>query len=174
MNEIGGGPGVPPRLVVLAGRKGRPSLLPFVGVLLALLSLGMVGLLLLNTALNQGAFQLRQKQNQQTKLTQEQEQYQQELAKLSEPGALASKAEQLGMVPGGNPAFLDPSAGTILGSPTPAASPTPTATSSAPTTSTATSTSATATKPMTTKPATAPTPTKPTTAPTPTATGTGR
>src|SRR5258708_25208571 len=99
-----GGPSGPPRVIVLAGRKGRPSLLPFVGVLLALLALGLVGLLLLNTALNQGAFKLRQKQSDQTKLIQQEQQYRQELSRLSEPGALASQAQQLGMVPGGNPA----------------------------------------------------------------------
>src|SRR6266702_3924707 len=86
MPDTGGGPHVPPRLVVLAGRKGRPSLLPFVGVLLALLAVGLVGLLMLNTALNKGAFSLRQENRKSTALTQEDQQYQQELAKLSEPG----------------------------------------------------------------------------------------
>jgi type II secretory pathway pseudopilin PulG len=175
MSGDGGGAGVPPRLVVLAGRKGRPSLLPFVGVLLVLLSLGLVGLLLLNTALNQGAFKLRQKQSDSTKLTQEAEQYQQELAKLSEPGALASRAQQLGMVPAGNPAFLDPAGGTILGSPTPAARPTtaPTPTPSAsPTSSPSPTPSAVPTRTVPTPATSKPTPTSP---PSPTSpTGAGR
>lgn len=119
----GGGARVPPRLVVLAGRKGRPSLLPFVAVLLVLATVGLVGLLLLNTALNKGAFTLRQRQAEATRLTQRSEQAQQSLAELAEPGALASRASELGMVPGGNPAFLDPTAGTVLGSPSAAPSP---------------------------------------------------
>jgi hypothetical protein len=150
----GSGPVIPPRLVVLAGRKGRPSLLPFVCVLLVVLTLGLVALLALNTAVNKGAFDLKKKQAEQTTLTQQAEQYQQELAKLSEPGALASQASALGMVPGGNPAFLDPSAGTILGSPTPAGTPAPTATPSA----TPTSTTSTTATPTTTTTATAPVP----------------
>lgn len=120
-----GGTRVPPRLVVLAGRKGRPSLLPFVAVLLVLATVGLVGLLLLNTALNQGAFTLKQRQAEATKLAQQAEQAKQELAKLAEPGALASRASELGMVPGGNPAFLDPTAGTVLGSPSAAPTPAP-------------------------------------------------
>jgi len=110
---------------VLAGRKGRPSLLPFVGVLLVLLTLGLVALLMLNTALNKGAFSLRQENRKTTDLTQQDQQYQQDLARLSEPGALASRAQQLGLVPNGNPAFLDPSSGAVLGVPSPAPTPTP-------------------------------------------------
>ncbi len=120
-----GGTRVPPRLVVLAGRKGRPSLLPFVAVLLVLATVGLVGLLLLNTALNRGAFTLKQRQAEATKLAQQTERAKQELAGLAEPGALASRASELGMVPGGNPAFLDPTAGTVLGSPSAAPTPAP-------------------------------------------------
>jgi hypothetical protein len=125
MADTGGGSGLPPRLVVLAGRKGRPSLLPFAAVLLFLLAVGLVGLLLLNTALNKGAFSMQREQKTATKLTQEEQLYQQDLAKLSEPGALASRAQQLGLVPNGNPAFLDPNTGALLGSPTAASTPTP-------------------------------------------------
>jgi hypothetical protein len=187
MPDTGGGPHVPPRLVVLAGRKGRPSLLPFVGVLLALLAVGLVGLLMLNTALNKGAFSLRQENRKSTALTQEDQQYQQELAKLSEPGALATKAQQLGMVPNGNPAFLDPGSGAVLGSPraaptltaappttppgvggallpnTPTATPTPTATSAGIAPS---ETAPGGAAPTTTAPATPPTTPKPSGPPT--------
>ena len=105
-----------PRLVVLAGRKGKPSLLPFVAVLLVLGLLGMLALLLLNTELNKGAFTIKQQKATATKLTQEAEQIQQSLASLDGPGALASEASKLGMVPNGNPAFLAPN-GSVLGSP---------------------------------------------------------
>jgi hypothetical protein len=116
-----------PRLVVLAGRKGKPSLLPFVAVLLVLGLLGMLALLFLNTELNKGAFTIKQQKASATKLTQEAQQIQQSLAGLDGPGALAAKASELGMVPNGNPAFLAPN-GSILGSPSaaPTATPTPT------------------------------------------------
>ncbi|MBW8803059.1 MAG: hypothetical protein JF587_04255 [Catenulisporales bacterium] len=117
-----------PRLVVLAGRKGKPSLLPFVAVLLVLGLLGMLALLLLNTELNEGAFTIKQQKATATKLTQEAERIQQSLASLDGPGALAAKASELGMVPNGNPAFLAPN-GSVLGSPSAA----PTSSPAAPT-----------------------------------------
>lgn len=117
--------GISPRLVVLAGRKGKPSLLPFVAVLLVLGLLGMVALLLLNTELNKGAFTIKQQKATATKLTQEAQQIQESLARLNGAGALASQASELGMVPNGNPAFLAPN-GSVLGSPSAAATPTPT------------------------------------------------
>jgi hypothetical protein len=119
--------GISPRLVVLAGRKGRPSLLPFIAVLLVLGLLGMVALLLLNTELNKGAFTIKQQKATATKLTQEAQQIQESLAGLNGAGALASQASELGMVPNGNPAFLAPN-GSVMGSPSAAAMPTPTAT----------------------------------------------
>ncbi|NUR58333.1 MAG: hypothetical protein HOV87_06515 [Catenulispora sp.] len=114
-----------PRLVVLAGRKGKPSLLPYVAVLLVLGLLGMLALLFLNTELNKGAFTIKQQKASATKLTQEAQQIQQSLAGLDGPGALAAKASELGMVPNGNPAFLAPN-GSVLGSPSAAPMPTPT------------------------------------------------
>src|SRR4051812_8367073 len=114
-----------PRLVVLAGRKGRPSLLPFVAVLLGLGPLGVGALLLLNTEVNKGAFTIKQQKATATKLTQEEQRIEQSLAGLDGPGPLASRASELGMVPNGNPAFLAPN-GSVLGSPSAAAVPTPT------------------------------------------------
>ncbi|MEY9910856.1 type II secretory pathway pseudopilin PulG [Catenulispora sp. MAP12-49] len=110
--------------MVLAGRKGTPSLLPFVAVLLVLGVVGLLALLLLNTELNKGAFTIKQQKATATKLEQQSEQIQQSLNGLDDPGALASQASQMGMVPNPNPAFLAPN-GSVLGSPTPAPTPTP-------------------------------------------------
>lgn len=122
--EGGSGRTVSPRLVVLAGRKGTPSLLPFVAVLLVLGLVGLLALLLLNTELNKGAFTIKQQKATATKLEQQSEQIQQSLNGLDGPGPLASQASQMGMVPNPNPAFLAPN-GSVLGSPTPAPTPTP-------------------------------------------------
>ncbi|WP_194911876.1 cell division protein FtsL [Catenulispora rubra] len=153
----GRGGALSPRLVVLAGRKGTPSLLPFVAVLLVLGLVGLLALLLLNTELNKGAFTIKQQKATATKLQQESEQIQQSLNGLDGPGALASKASQMGMVPNPYPAFLAPN-GSVLGSPTPAPKPS----TSAPTANGAV-------------PGAAVLPTTPApTTPTPTPTGTGR
>ena len=78
----------------------------------------LVALLLLNTALNQGTFELTRLQQQTTRLTDEQQGLQQQIAAWSAPDDLAARARQLGMVPGGVPAFLKDD-GSVLGSPSP-------------------------------------------------------
>ena len=163
----GGGSGISPRLVVLAGRKGTPSLLPFVAVLLVLGLVGLLALLFLNTELNKGAFTIKQQKATATKLEQENEQIQQSLNGLNGPGALASKASEMGMVPNPNPAFLAPN-GSVLGSPT--AVPTPTPSGSAPTANGAAPGAAVAP----TTPTPAPHNPPPTPKPAPTPTGAGR
>ena len=100
------------------GRSGGRG--PFAFMVVLMLAGGLIALMMLNTALNQGSFQLSQLQQQTTKLTDEQQGLQQQIAGWSEPDALAARARQLGMVPGGVPAFIEDN-GTVLGSPAPLA-----------------------------------------------------
>jgi hypothetical protein len=116
-------PGRSGRWPGLASRRpgGRPGGRgPFAALVALLLAGGLVALLLLNTALNQGSFQLTRLQQTTTRLTDEQQGLQQQIADWSAPDALAARAQQLGMVPGGVPAFLRDD-GTVLGSPQPLA-----------------------------------------------------
>ncbi|MDI2126182.1 hypothetical protein [Yinghuangia seranimata] len=113
-----------------AGRKPPVSRTPFVLLMVLLLGGGLLGLLLLNTALNQGSFDDSRLKKQNSKLSDEEEALRRELEQLSAPGELARKAQELGMIPGGNPVFLDPVTGDVQGSAKPASprpSPTPTA-----------------------------------------------
>ena len=98
------------------GRAGGRG--PFAALVALLLAGGLVALLLLNTALNQGTFELTRLQQQTTRLTDEQQGLQQQIAAWSAPDDLAARARQLGMVPGGVPAFLKDD-GSVLGSPSP-------------------------------------------------------
>jgi len=123
-----------PGFIVLEGFAGRRSALPFALLLLTVLGAGLVAVLVLNTALDHGAFQLQQAQQQQTNLTNKEQQLQQQVAGRSAPGALASEAAQLGMVPNLQPAFLNPSGAAILGVPSVAATPTAVPTTAPPTT----------------------------------------
>ena len=91
---------------------------PFAALVVLILAGGLIALLLLNTALNQGSFQLTRLQQQTDKLTDERQGLQQQIGAWSAPDALSARARQLGMVPGGNPAFLRDD-GTVQGSPTP-------------------------------------------------------
>lgn len=124
-------------VAVIEGFAGRRSVIPFAILVLGLLTAGLVILLLLNTAIDRGAFQLQAAQKQQGQLTDQQQELQLRLAGLSAPGALASQAAALGMVPNPRPVFINPGNGAVIGVPTaapttaaPQISPTPTATPS--------------------------------------------
>ncbi|HEY3870991.1 MAG TPA: hypothetical protein VGM10_21710 [Actinocrinis sp.] len=127
------------------GFAGRRSIIPFAVLVLAVLGLGLILLLMVNTALDKGAFTLQSAQQRGTQLTDEEQQLQLELSATTAPSALASQAAALGMVPNPQPAFLNPADGSVLGSPTPApttAKPTPSpSTSAAPSPSVAASSS---------------------------------
>ncbi|MEV5507064.1 septum formation initiator family protein [Streptomyces orinoci] len=113
-----------------AGRLGRLLPLgplgtrrtPFVLLVVLLLGSGLISLLLLNSSLNQGSFELSRLQRKTTELTDEQQALQQEVDQLAAPDALERRAREMGMVPGGPPAFLNPD-GTVNGRPAPAGPP---------------------------------------------------
>ena len=86
----------------------------FVG---AVLVLGLLGLLALNTLLAQGAFATSDLTKKQSALADQREALQQEVAVLESPEVLAVAAKQLGMVGTKNPVFLDPVTGKIMGVP---------------------------------------------------------
>ncbi|MFE6852533.1 septum formation initiator family protein [Streptomyces sp. NPDC057674] len=165
---------------------------PFVLLVVVLLGGGLISLLLLNSALNQGSFQLNELKDRTTELTDEEQALQRDVDDYAAPDALERRARELGMVPGGSPAFLGPD-GKVLGEPSEAAAPRPTPTPSpkpapggnpapfgatgSPVPGTATAADATATGPAPTAPtATGPAPTPPTRAPAPppTPTNSGR
>ncbi|MFC5908363.1 FtsB family cell division protein [Streptacidiphilus monticola] len=89
---------------------------------MVLLAGGLIALLMLNTALNQGSFELTKLQKRTTTLTDEQQGLQQQIDRWSAPDALEQRARQLGMVPGNGPAFLQPN-GIIQGTTSPLTGP---------------------------------------------------
>ncbi|MEU9501148.1 septum formation initiator family protein [Streptomyces sp. NPDC048196] len=95
---------------------GTAARTPFVLLIVVLLGSGLITLLLLNSALNQGSFELSRLEKKTDELTDEQQALQQEVDGYSAPGALERRARRLGMVPGGAPAFLLPD-GTVRGKP---------------------------------------------------------
>ncbi|MFI2736307.1 septum formation initiator family protein [Streptomyces sp. NPDC018711] len=112
---------------------------PFVLLVVVLLGGGLISLLLLNSALNQGSFQLNELKNKTTELTDEEQALQRDVDDYAAPDALERRARQLGMVPGGSPAFLGPD-GKVLGEPSVAVAPKPTPKPPKPSASAATST----------------------------------
>ncbi|MCX4720210.1 hypothetical protein OHB27_04290 [Streptomyces virginiae] len=110
--------------------------MPFVLLVVALLAGGLISLLLLNSALNEGSFQLSKLRKETTALTDEEQALQRDVDAYSAPDALQRRAHELGLVPGGSPVFIGQD-GKIAGSPAVAEAPptpTPTAPASAPTT----------------------------------------
>jgi Tfp pilus assembly protein PilX len=110
---------------VIDGFAGRRSAIPFALLVLAVLGVGLVVLLMLNTAMDENSIKIQQAQQKQAGLTDREQQLSQQLAGLSAPANLASEAAALGLVPNPQPAFINPTTDAVLGSPSPAATPTP-------------------------------------------------
>ncbi|MBT2487065.1 hypothetical protein J7E96_00630 [Streptomyces sp. ISL-96] len=89
---------------------------PFVLLVVLLLGGGLITLLLLNSSLNEGSFKLSELKKRTTELTDKEQELQQYVDDRSAPGALERRARELGMVPGGSPAFLNPD-GSVRGVP---------------------------------------------------------
>ncbi|GAA2521413.1 MULTISPECIES: hypothetical protein [Streptomyces] len=81
---------------------------PFVLLVVLLLGGGLIGLLVLNSALSEGAFRLDDLQRETKNLTDEEQALRRDIDAYSAPDALQRRARELGMVPGGGPAFLGP------------------------------------------------------------------
>jgi len=111
----------------------RAPFLILVGVVLAG---GLVGLLLLNTVLAQGAFTVQDLQTRSARLADTQGELSQKVADAESPAVLERKAHALGMVPSETPVFLRLSDGAVLGVPKPAKAPAKPQTTSSTSTST--------------------------------------
>ncbi|MBQ1087793.1 hypothetical protein [Streptomyces sp. B93] len=94
---------------------------PFVLLVVVLLGGGLIGLLVLNSALSEGSFRLDDLKKETKELTDEEQSLRRDIDAYAAPAALQRRARELGMVPGGDPAFLDPD-GKVKGVPGPARS----------------------------------------------------
>ncbi|MFE2962811.1 septum formation initiator family protein [Streptomyces sp. NPDC059340] len=95
---------------------GHAARTPFVLLVVLLLGGGLIGLLVLNSALSEGSFRLDDLQRDTKSLTDEEQALQRDVDTYSAPDALQRRAHELGMVPGGDPAFLNPD-GSVKGVP---------------------------------------------------------
>ncbi len=93
---------------------------PFVALVLAVVVLGVLGILVLNTKINENAFQLDKLRTQQATLDRQEQELDQHIADQSSPNSLAAAARRLGLVPSGTPAFIKLPDGRVLGVPQPA------------------------------------------------------
>ncbi|MET8568699.1 septum formation initiator family protein [Streptomyces sp. NPDC004783] len=107
------------RLLPPGGGRGQAARAPFVLLVVLLLGGGLIGLLVLNSALSEGSFELEDLKQETKSLTDEEQALQRDIDTYSAPQALQHRARELGMVPGTDPVFLAPD-GTVKGSPRPA------------------------------------------------------
>jgi hypothetical protein len=101
---------------------------PFVALVLVVVVAGVLGILVLNTKINENAFRLSYLQSKQANLDQQEQRLNEQLASQEAPNNLAAEAAKLGLVPAGTPAFIRLPDGRVLGVPQPATS-TPSVTS---------------------------------------------
>lgn len=104
-----------PGLRVVPGSSTQPSRVPFVVLMLIVLAVGLVGLLLVNTSLQQGSFVIHDLENTSSTLDQRHSVLDQRVADLRAPDELARRARELGMEPNTSPSFLRLSDGKVLG-----------------------------------------------------------
>lgn len=103
-----------------AAERGRTAV---VVLALLLLGVGLLTLLLINTALAQGSFRLHDLQATSSQLADEQQALQEAIDTAAAPQELAQQARRLGMVPSESTAFVRLSDGTVLGVAEPAKAP---------------------------------------------------
>ena len=88
---------------------------PFVFLVVGLLSGGLVCLLLLNTVLAAGTFQMTSLQQANAALARQQQELKQQIAYAQSPSAIAAQAKELGMAPVSQPRYLNLKSGHIYG-----------------------------------------------------------
>ncbi|MHB1472985.1 MAG: hypothetical protein ACYCV4_05045 [Dermatophilaceae bacterium] len=111
------------RLRVVTGAPPRHGGAAFGIVCATLLAAGLIGLLLLNTALAQGSFTLHDLRATSARLTDTEEALAQSLEVSKSPADIAARAAGMGMVPAQSAAFLRLSDGKVIGVATPAKAP---------------------------------------------------
>ncbi|GAA2101024.1 hypothetical protein GCM10009841_16400 [Microlunatus panaciterrae] len=110
-------PAIQPRLRPVPTLAPRMARTPFVLVLIGLFGIGMAGLLMLNTSLQNQAFEARALNRQATELAYTEATLSRQVADLRAPQELALKASQMGMRPNPEPAFLVLPEGKLVGKP---------------------------------------------------------
>jgi cell division protein FtsB len=101
------------------GRPRRARTGVFVAFVLTILTLGLLGMLMVNTALATGAFTLSELQTKAVQLKESEQALSEQLARAESPVLLEEAARALGMVPQDVPVFLRLEDGAILGNPIP-------------------------------------------------------
>ncbi|MFV2019766.1 hypothetical protein [Micromonospora sp. LOL_023] len=93
---------------------------PFIAMILVVVVGGVLGVLLVNTKINENAIRIGTLQQQQSNLDIQEQQLKKEIAQYEAPNNLAAQARKLGLVESGPPAFIRLPDGRVIGVPQPA------------------------------------------------------
>lgn len=93
---------------------------PFVALILVLVVGGVLGILVVNTKINENSFRLGKLQQEQAALDLRQQELEKQIADAEAPGSLVAQARKLGLVDSGPPAFIRLPDGRVIGVPRPA------------------------------------------------------
>lgn len=102
---------------VPSGQSGLGRL-PFMLILAGVLVVGLVGLLMLQTRVQEQSFEVRQLQTQATELSYRQAQIEAQVQQKATPSEIARQATALGMVPNPYAVYIDVRTGSVVGSQT--------------------------------------------------------
>lgn len=94
------------------------ALLPFALLVVVVLGVGLGGIIVLNTAIQEQSRAISRLQRDATQLSYQEAALATEVGRLRSPGNLAAEAVKLGMVPNPHAAFIKLDTGEILGTPT--------------------------------------------------------
>jgi hypothetical protein len=109
-----------PRLTIVPKVAARAPRVPFVILVVLVLGGGLIGLLLLNTSLQRGAYEITDLRGRSAALAAQEQSLRMAVSDLRQPHRVARAALALGMVRSDNPAFLDLATGVVTGSAVPA------------------------------------------------------
>ncbi|MEU7754023.1 hypothetical protein AB0B57_15665 [Micromonospora sp. NPDC049101] len=110
----------PPRLRVAPPPPISVPRAPFAALIVVLVVGGVLGILAVNTKINENAFRLERLQQQQARLDLEKQQLDKQIAESEAPGNLIAEARRLGLVDAGEPGYIRLPDGKTIGVPQPA------------------------------------------------------
>lgn len=110
----------PPRLRVAPPPPVSVPRAPFAALIVLLVVGGVLGILAVNTKINENAFRLERLQQQQARLDLEKQQLDKQIAEAEAPGNLTANARRLGLVDAGEPGYIRLPDGKTIGVPQPA------------------------------------------------------
>lgn len=114
-------PAAAPRLTLVTRPQPRSSSVPFALLCTLIIGATLMAVLLLNISMSQTSYELSTLQSSSAALSEQKQALQERNEQLGTTQELRQRAAELGMVPAGQPAYIDLATGTIIGEAQPAA-----------------------------------------------------